>query len=239
MASEEKLEQEIQRLYESSAVRDDLNDSEAQVLLQWGEAYLRQCAIETTSDEEFEQRSKYMRQLMKGINRFVGQREFMDSMREFEQLNKVMKWLPHTGLGDVNQAQVAVNLPEDKSDMRANLDAILEMLTPGKSPFASQAAPEAPSHAADVQDAPTQTDETPKLTWHNADCQVDHTQTKPEQAETPQWHSGEHENDIEDYSEGHDMPYTESDTTYPSEQAPHDATDTTESWQQPGDERET
>ncbi|QPC83255.1 hypothetical protein G4Y79_02440 [Phototrophicus methaneseepsis] len=166
MASEEKLQQEIERLYESTAVRDDLNDSEAQVLLQWGADYLRQSAADT-SDEAFEERSKYMRQLMKDINRFVGQREFMDSMREFEQLGKVMKWLPHTGLGEVNQAQAAVNLPEDKGDMRANLDAILEMITPGKTPATSQAAAQS---AAPVQEAPSDevpSDNAPKLSWHN------------------------------------------------------------------------
>ena len=136
MASDHKLKEAIQELYESSAVRDDLNDDEAQRLLQWGEQQIRACAA-TTHDEDFDQQCRYVRQLMKGINRFVGQREFMDAPYEQEQLGNVTKWLPHVGMVPISEAQIAQNLPPDKSDMGANLTAILNTLTPTQ----AQAAP--------------------------------------------------------------------------------------------------
>ncbi|MAU09950.1 MAG: hypothetical protein CL607_09035 [Anaerolineaceae bacterium] len=183
MASDHKLNEAIQRLYESSALRDDLNDSEAKRLLEWGEQQLRARAPQVDNDDDFDQQSRYMRQLMKGINRFVGQREFMDSPREDEQLGKVTKWLPHVGMDHVDQTQIAQNLPPDKSDMGANLSAILNTLTPTEAQAAS--AQTASAQTASAQTASAQTASAQTASAQTASAQAADAQAVPSQPEQP------------------------------------------------------
>lgn len=210
MASDHKLKEAIQRLYESSALRDDLNDSEAKRLLEWGEQQLRARAPQVDSDDDFDQQSRYMRQLMKGINRFVGQREFMDSPREDEQLSNVTKWLPHVGMDHVNQAQIAQNLPPDKSDMDANLSAILNTLTPTGVQVAS-------AQAADVPDAPPQ----PEQPADNSESAIEHGPYAPYE---PLAHQPFPPSDDQPNTQNDPHPLTDA-PVYPSEQPTDDATD--------------
>lgn len=122
------IDMEREKLYESPSLRDDLNDDAATVLLQWGETQVEKLASD--HPEEFEAYTRSLRQLLKRINRFVGQREFQDLAGQHEYMSKVMMWLPRLGFEDITKEQLFAALPDDKTDMMTNLKAILDVLTP-------------------------------------------------------------------------------------------------------------
>lgn len=130
-----------QRLYESSSLRDDLNDAEATTLLEWGETQIERLAKKYP--DEFEEKARFLRQLLKHINRFVGQREFneMDGQREY--MSKVSMYLQPLGWDDVTEDKLFAALPADKVDMAANLKAILGELST-KSQKAEPSEPDTP-----------------------------------------------------------------------------------------------
>lgn len=67
-----QLETEIERLYETESLTDELMDEEANALLQWGEAQVRWLAEHSAN---FEIACEELRRLMGRINAFVGLKE--------------------------------------------------------------------------------------------------------------------------------------------------------------------
>lgn len=136
MPTEEEIRTNQASLYDSAALRDDLNDAEATILLTWGEGQVARIA--QAYPDEFEQKNRFLRQLIKGINRFVGQREFNELEGQKEYFSKVSLYFQHLGWGDISEDAVFAALPADKKDMLGTLRAILNILSP---------APTAPSDA--------------------------------------------------------------------------------------------
>jgi hypothetical protein len=127
--ADDTIAAEEQRLYESASLRDDLNDEEAQTLLTWGQKQVRRLAVDYA--DNFEQKTRFLRQLIKGINRFVGQREFQQTREDEDKyMKKIMLWLPKLGWDDISREQLYRALPDDKADMAGNLRAILRVLSP-------------------------------------------------------------------------------------------------------------
>lgn len=145
MPGDAEIQAERERLYESTALRDDLMDPEAEILLRWGEGQVERLAREMPG--EFEQKSRFLRQLLKHINRFVGQREFNDAAGQAKYLTDVVKWLVPLGFSGEHSVESLMGiLPSDAKDMNATLQAVLAALTP---PIAETppAEPEEPSTA--------------------------------------------------------------------------------------------
>lgn len=143
MPGDAEIQAERERLYESTALRDDLMDPEAEILLRWGEGQVERMAREMP--DEFEQKSRFLRQLLKHINRFVGQREFNDAAGQAKYLADVVKWLGPLGFsGDHSVESLMGILPPDAKDMNATLHAVLAALTPPTAETPS-AEPEEPS----------------------------------------------------------------------------------------------
>ncbi|MCU0512052.1 MAG: DUF1387 domain-containing protein [Anaerolineae bacterium] len=128
MPAPHEIEAEKQRLYESAALREDINDAEATILLQWGEAEVVKLA--DRAGDQFEQQCRFLRQLLKNINRFVGQREYNDEAGQTEYLEKVTMWLPKLGYPALTARDILGQLPGDAKDMTATLRAVLLLLTP-------------------------------------------------------------------------------------------------------------
>lgn len=126
MPTTEEIQLNKERLYESSSLADDLNDAEAVVLLKWGESQIERLA--ESHPEDFEQKARFLRQLMKNINRFVGQREFNEMDGQQKYMSKVVKYLEPLGWGGISSAELFAALPDDKTDMASNLNAILKVL---------------------------------------------------------------------------------------------------------------
>jgi hypothetical protein len=128
MPSPEILEQEKQRIWESAPLRDDIDDSAAELLLKWGEEQVDTMA--KRFPDNFEQNCRFLRQLIKSINRFVGQRQFLNTPELYDKyMSKLMLWLPKLGY-DVTQEQIEAALPDDKANFDANISAIIHVITP-------------------------------------------------------------------------------------------------------------
>jgi len=69
-----------------------------------------------------------LRQLIKNINRFVGQRQYNDETGQREYMEKVSKYMAQLGFGDVTGEQLLAKLPEEKEDHAGNLKTILQSL---------------------------------------------------------------------------------------------------------------
>lgn len=117
---------EKQRLYETSSLRDDLYDDEAQRLLQWGETQLERLA--TAYPDQLALQARELRYLIKGINRFVGQREFNGMAGQRDYMAQLTPHLAPLGWQHVTADQLFAALPDDAADMSANLTAILAVL---------------------------------------------------------------------------------------------------------------
>lgn len=128
MPTPKEIAAEQERLYESSSLRDDLNDSEATVLLNWGQQQVERLAKDYP--EEFEAKCRFLRQMLKNINRFVGQREFNDAAGQQKYMKKVAMYLEPLGFSSVTQEGLFARLPDDPANMAGNLDAILRTLSP-------------------------------------------------------------------------------------------------------------
>ncbi|XWX03816.1 hypothetical protein VZO05_15030 [Aggregatilineales bacterium SYSU G02658] len=124
-ASPKQLEEETIRLYETPAVREDLDDADAEVLLTWAEGQIKRLAQE---DGDFAQKNRFLRQLLARINTLVGQRPYVDAAGEQHYLEALMKVLPLNGYHDLTPEQVLACLPPDRADVRANLTALLDLL---------------------------------------------------------------------------------------------------------------
>jgi hypothetical protein len=144
MPTEEEISLNQQSLYDSAALRDDLNDTEATILLNWAEGQVARVAKDFP--DEFEQKNRFLRQLIKGINRFVGQREFNELEGQKEYLKKFTMYLPQLGWGHVSEEELLAAIPTDKKDMFGTLRAILALLSPPTE--ATPAGPIAPTEAA-------------------------------------------------------------------------------------------
>ncbi|MCA9914399.1 MAG: hypothetical protein KC496_13685, partial [Anaerolineae bacterium] len=124
--NQEAIDAERQRLYESASLRDDLDDTHATTLLQWGEEQVKRLAEEYP--EDFEQKARFLRQLIKNINRFVGQRQYNDEAGQREYMEKVSKYLEPLGFGDLSTEEILAQLPTEKTDHASNLQAIFQTL---------------------------------------------------------------------------------------------------------------
>lgn len=129
MPTAEEIQLNKEKLYESSSLTDDLNDAEAQVLLKWGQGQIDRLA--TSYPEEFEQKARFLRQLMKNMNRFVGQREFNDSTGQEKYMQKVVQYVEPLGWQGMTSATFFTALPDDAADMAGTLDAMLHVLNEG------------------------------------------------------------------------------------------------------------
>lgn len=128
MPTVEEIAANQERLYESTSLRDDLNDDEATVLLKWGETQVERIA--EAFPDDFEQKCRFLRQVLKNINRFVGQRQYNEFEGQQKYMSKVSMYLPQLGWESISEDQLFAALPEDKTNMNGNLQAILNLLSP-------------------------------------------------------------------------------------------------------------
>jgi len=133
MSTETEIQTERERLYDSAALREDINDDEATVLLEWGEKHVVRLGQAAADSADLEQRARFLRQLLKNINRFVGQRQYNDRAGQLDYMEKVVKWLANPTLGFKNHSadELLDELPSDTKDMAATLRVLLNAIDPG------------------------------------------------------------------------------------------------------------
>lgn len=69
-----RVDSALEALYEDASLRDELRDDEANELLKWAEAELVKLDESDATDADFESKIAQLRQLVRGMNRFVGRR---------------------------------------------------------------------------------------------------------------------------------------------------------------------
>lgn len=148
MPTDTEIQTERQRLYDSAALREDINDDEATILLEWGEKHVVRLGQAASDGADLEQKARFLRQLIKNINRFVGQRQYNDRAGQLDYMEKVTKWLENPSLGfkAFTADELLDKLPSDTKDMAATLRALLDAIDPGSTGnTGSQGKPDAPS----------------------------------------------------------------------------------------------
>lgn len=171
MPTAEDIQLNKEKLYESSSLTDDLNDPEAQVLLKWGQGQIDRLA--TSYPDEFEQKARFLRQLLKNINRFVGQREFNDTAGQEKYMQKVVQYLEPLGWQGITSATFFTALPDDATDMAGTLDTMLQVLD-----ASFKQAPEAPAFDPTALGNPQTNDDAPTgtpMTLFNPQSSTDST----------------------------------------------------------------
>jgi hypothetical protein len=121
------LQSEIERLYESESLTDELHDTEAKILLSWAEGQVK--ALAFREGGEFEEDCRRLRQFVKYLNRFVGQRRFMDEAQQRDALDNVQKWAERLGWTLTIDGMMSSLNPQP--DMTIDLKAILALLPAG------------------------------------------------------------------------------------------------------------
>ena len=162
--SDSNVQTEIERLYESESMTDELPDTEAETLLNWGSSQIKHLAQHS---QDLESDSKRLRQLIKYINRFVGQREFMDTDQQLEELESVVKWAKRLKI-DITEQQVQEAL-QPIANMATDLDAILPLVNLAPTPAsAAQETQPAPNFSDSATESTPQSENNPATAEENS-----------------------------------------------------------------------
>lgn len=81
----------IESLYEDANLREELVDSEARLLLQWGEQRIGDLARRNLPDAQFDEALDHLRQLLKRINRYIGRRATMTPDEQQSWLSRIVE----------------------------------------------------------------------------------------------------------------------------------------------------
>jgi len=146
MVDQTEIQRERERLYESESLREDINDDEATVLLEWGEKHIVRLAGEVEDEKGLEQQARFLRQLIKNINRFVGQRQYDNREEQLGYMAKVVQWLPNLRFKTFTSEELLDKLPPDAKDMAETLRALLAAIDPSSAsvPHTPEPAPQNP-----------------------------------------------------------------------------------------------
>ena len=146
--SDEQAQRAIQQLYEDTSARDELSDDEANVLLQWGEAQIRELGARNLDDTAFDEALSHLNGVLKNINRYTGQRAYKTPEELTALLTELANHAQAMGV-NVQAAQLAV--PEaqaaDGGDNIAVIQALTALVTAGQTPAAQS--PKPPPAGAD------------------------------------------------------------------------------------------
>lgn len=118
-------EQAIQQLYENSGLTDELTDSEAKLLLKWGEQEVMRLDAQQLDEDTFEDRFKQVRRAMNRINSFIGKRSDFDDDKAKSVMARFTEGVYELGY-TINQAEVNAFLSAQQT--MNNHDALVAML---------------------------------------------------------------------------------------------------------------
>jgi hypothetical protein len=142
--TDDQAQRAIQQLYEDTSARDELSDDEANVLLQWGEAQIRELGARNLDDTAFDEAISHLNGVLKNINRYTGQRAYKTPEELTALLTELATHAQAMGV-DVQAAQLAV--PEAQAadgDNIAVINALTSLVTPGQTPAAQPPRPPPP-----------------------------------------------------------------------------------------------
>lgn len=164
--TEVQAERGLQALYQDSAVRDELTDDEAQVLLEWGETLVKALAARDLDDGLFDEALSHLTRLLTRINRFTSRRIEMSPDEQQEMLDKIIDSAQQaTGTLIASAQMAAFSAQQAALDNIGSIRALAALITPAfgqtarpwtadqLSAAATPPAGQPPSTAAEMPDA--------------------------------------------------------------------------------------
>ena len=134
--SEEQAMWAIQNLYENPRTRDELSDSDAQVLLQWAEEQIERLASLDMDDASFDAAYDALIDLIRRMNRLAGRLHMLPPEDVEIALNRIAE----------NAAQVGLPIPADNlslyvrrsaaPDNHDNVRLLITLVMSGQQPSA-------------------------------------------------------------------------------------------------------
>ncbi len=130
-----------QSLYEDANLREDLTDEEATPLFDWAAGIANSLDDSSATDEDFEQKTKQLRKVIKGVNRLVGQRSYAPADAHQQQLDDLRSAAQMMGITPPDEPIVA---SADQST--AYMGALLAQMQLSTATKPAQAEPSVPAH---------------------------------------------------------------------------------------------
>lgn len=127
--SQINLQSVTMQMYEDTSLTDELTDTPAQTLLQWGRDRLRHLADRYAND--FDAAFKSHCRVMKTINRFTWKRQDMDIDAQREYLEKYLV-VPARSIGHIIPPGIIEAYLRQQStlDEQANVQAMIDLFKP-------------------------------------------------------------------------------------------------------------
>mgnify|MGYP006921633196 CR=1 FL=1 len=125
---EQQIKVEQQRLYEVASLTDEMEDDEAQILLEWASEQVPKIAGDGS---QLEERAKKLRRLMGSINYFVGKAEGMSEEEmppELESICQSASDLNYPTRSDFIQPLVGELVGQNAGDVLIIVLAWIEMI---------------------------------------------------------------------------------------------------------------
>jgi hypothetical protein len=142
--SEGQAASALERMYEDTNVRDEIVDTDAKILLQWGETQVNRLAQKEMEDSVFEDAYYKLTKVMGRINRFVGMRQDADDAQKAELLEKLVATAADAGY-PISAEAVATfaqeNAAMDNAAAIRALTAMIDTTSTGTPPPAQTGSP--------------------------------------------------------------------------------------------------
>lgn len=128
----------IETLYEDAHLRAELVDSEARLLLQWGEKRIHDLAQRSLTDAQFDEAFDHLRQLLARINRYIGRRAYMSLNEQQMWMSKIVESARALGYHLTPEQMNSDLLAQGKQDNHAALIALVAVIDAAKAPPETQ-----------------------------------------------------------------------------------------------------
>jgi hypothetical protein len=125
---ERLIQRAIERILMDERVTEELEDAEADLLLQWGEQQVSWLADQHADEQAFEEATNQLRQIMRQINSFIGLRDDMDAAEQRETLTGIVTGAQALGYAMTEQmADDFLLLPAD--DRSESIQKLMGLIT--------------------------------------------------------------------------------------------------------------
>ena len=150
--SQTQSDRAIEALYEDAGIREELIDSEARILLQWGVKQIEALASKNLDDGQFDESFERLRHLLTLINRFIGQRAYLSPEEQRGRMQAIVEAagaLGYTIPVELTATRIEQQAAEDNEAalraLTAMIDGTVQTHPPAPSPYDGEGEQSAPS----------------------------------------------------------------------------------------------
>jgi methionyl-tRNA synthetase len=132
--SQEQAERAVESLYEETAARDELDDDEAEILLQWAETQIQRLADQDMDDESFDEAYTQVIRLLTRMNRFAARRADLPLEEQKTFLSRIAESASAVGLV-VSETQMDAYLAQPVAqDGSTHIQSLITLVAGGITP---------------------------------------------------------------------------------------------------------